>query len=70
LNDFLDESTDPELRKELQNHVNECPNCWVLLDTTKRTIQVYKGQDPQQIPDDIHTRLIEAVNRKMSASTR
>lgn len=66
LNEFLDESVDPEIRHKLQAHVNECPNCWVVLDTTKRTIQVYRGQDPQPIPDEIHERLMEAVQRKIT----
>ena len=50
LNEYLDEQIDAELKAKLQNHVNECPNCWVIVDTTKRTIQVYKGMEPQEIP--------------------
>lgn len=67
LNEFLDESVEPEIRHKLQEHVNECPNCWVVLDTTKRTIQVYRGQEPQPIPADIHERLMDAVQRRILA---
>ncbi|MGD0001083.1 MAG: zf-HC2 domain-containing protein, partial [Bryobacteraceae bacterium] len=42
LADFLDESVDPALRQELESHISQCPNCWVICDTTKKTIQVYK----------------------------
>ena len=65
LNEFLDESVEPEIRHKLQEHVNECPNCWVVLDTTKRTIQVYRGQEPQPIPPDIHARLMDALQKKI-----
>jgi anti-sigma factor (TIGR02949 family) len=65
LNEFLDESVDPEIRRKLQEHVNECPNCWVVLDTTKRTIKVYKGQEPQPIPPEIHARLMDALQKKI-----
>ena len=65
LNEFLDDSVDPEIRHKLQEHVNECPNCWVVLDTTKRTIQVYRGQEPQPIPPEIHERLINALQRRI-----
>jgi anti-sigma factor (TIGR02949 family) len=65
LNEFLDESVDPEIRRKLQEHVNECPNCWVVLDTTKRTIKVYKGQEPQPIPAEIHARLMDALQKKI-----
>jgi anti-sigma factor (TIGR02949 family) len=67
LNDYLDEAVGPDERQKLQAHVNECPSCWVVVDTTRRTIQVYKGQEPQDIPTDIHDRLMTALNKKMSA---
>ena len=67
LNDFLDEKLDPTLRSELERHVNECPNCWVLCNTTEKTLKVFKGMEPQQVPPEIHARLIEALERKMQA---
>jgi hypothetical protein len=42
----------------------------VIVDTTKKTLQVYKGMEPQQIPDEIHCRLMAALQRKMAASRR
>jgi hypothetical protein len=67
LTDFLDESVDQELRRRLEQHVSECPNCFVILDTTKKTIRVYKGMEPQTIPADVHSRLIKAVERRIQA---
>ena len=69
LNDFLDDTLDPALKAELQRHVNECPNCWVVCDTTRKTIQVYKGMSACAIPDDVHSRLMAAVERKLAAKT-
>ena len=46
LSDYLDERTDADLRKKLEHHITECPNCWVICDTTKKTIQIYRGMDP------------------------
>lgn len=68
LGDYLDESTDPGTKQELESHINECPNCWVIFDTTKKTIQVYKGMDPQPLSDNIHSRLMSALEKK-AAST-
>jgi anti-sigma factor (TIGR02949 family) len=67
LSDYLDESLDPEIRAKLHQHVSECPNCFVILDTTQKTIKVYKGLEPQSIPTDIHSRLMNALQRKMAA---
>ncbi len=67
LSDFLDESVDQELRSKLDKHIAECPNCFVILDTTKRTIQVYRGLEPQPIPEEVHSRLMNAIDRKVAA---
>ena len=64
LNDYLDESIDSELRKRLEAHITECPNCFVIFDTTKRTVQVYKGMQQQNIPDDVRGRLMQALEKK------
>jgi heterodisulfide reductase subunit B len=64
LTDYLDEKTDAELRAKLERHITECPNCWVVCDTTKKTIQVFKGMKEYDIPTDVHTRLMAAVERK------
>jgi hypothetical protein len=69
LSEFLDESCDPGLRQELEKHVSQCPNCFVILDTTKRTLQVYKGMEPQAIPSDVESKLMRALEMKMSAKT-
>lgn len=67
LTDYLDEKTDAELRAKLERHITECPNCWVVCDTTKKTIQVFKGMQEYSIPQDVHSRLMAAVERKCAA---
>jgi hypothetical protein len=67
LNDYLDETVDIELRRKLEVHITECPNCFVILDTTRKTIQVYKGMQPQVLPQEVQTRLMKAVEQKMAA---
>ncbi len=68
LNDYLDECVDRELKAKLETHVSECPNCWVVFDTTKKTLKVYKGLEPQVIPEDIRSRLMAALQKKMAAA--
>ena len=64
LNEFLDESLDPAARAELQRHVSECPNCWVVYNTTEKTLKVFKGMEPQPVPEPIRARLMDALERK------
>jgi anti-sigma factor RsiW len=67
LSDYLDESLDSEIRGKLEKHITECPNCWVIADTTRKTIQIYKGMEPQPIPADVESRLMAALERKIAA---
>ncbi len=67
LSDFLDECTKQEIRAKLERHLAECPNCWVICDTTRKTINVYQGMKECNIPEDVHSRLMEAMERKMKA---
>ena len=67
LNEFLDDSADPEFRAKLNQHVSECPNCWVVVDTTQKTIEVYKGMEPTAIPEPMRFKLLAALEKKMAA---
>jgi anti-sigma factor (TIGR02949 family) len=66
LSDYLDESLDAQVRARLEEHIAACPNCWVIADTTRRTIQIYKGMDPYPVPPDVRERLMAALERKMA----
>jgi hypothetical protein len=66
LSDYLDASLDSQLRAKLEEHISECPNCWVIADTTRRTIQIYKGMEPYPVPADVQERLMAALERKMA----
>jgi len=67
LSDYLDERVDADVREKLEHHIAECPNCWVIADTTKKTIRIYKGMEPHPIPADVESRLMTALEKKMAA---
>lgn len=67
LNDYLDPNTDAEMKRRLETHVTQCPNCFVIVDTTQKTLQIYKGIEPQNVPEDVKSRLLRALERKIAA---
>lgn len=67
LSDYLDETADAQIRAKIEKHILECPNCWVIADTTRKTIRIYKGMEPQSIPVDVEERLMKALEKKMAA---
>lgn len=66
LNDYLEDVLDPASREELRKHVNECPNCWVVCDTTQRTLKIYRGMEAQPLPDEVQSRLMDAIHKKIA----
>ena len=66
LSDYLDETVSAEEKEMLRQHIESCPNCWVLADTTKRTIAIYKKSGPVDLPEDVRERLMKALERKIA----
>jgi hypothetical protein len=68
LSDYLDETTDKDLREKLELHMQACPNCWVVCDTTRKTVKVVKGHSTCcALPAEVSERLFAAFQRKASS---
>ena len=70
LNNFLDSSIDPSLRSEIEKHLDQCPHCFVICDTTKKTINVYKGMQAKVLPEGIRSRLMSFLEKKCPSSAK
>jgi anti-sigma factor RsiW len=64
LTDYLDDSMDASTRAELEDHLRWCHNCFVVCDTTKKTIEIYRDQNVYELPEDLRTRLESAIITK------
>ena len=63
ISNYLDGEIDPAARQELEEHLAKCPNCWVVFDTTRKTVQIYQGCEPYPIPETLQTRLQQALRK-------
>lgn len=68
LNDYLDGSLDAKLKSELQEHLQWCHNCFVVCNTTKQTIEIYRENELYELPDDLRTKLHSAILSKCKSS--
>ncbi len=64
LTDYLDETIDAATRAELEDHLNWCHNCYVICNTTKKTVEIYRGSEIYELPDDLRSRLRAAIIAK------
>ena len=64
ISNYLDGDMDPAARQELEEHIARCPNCLVVFDTTRRTIQIYQGCcEPYPVSERLQTRLHDALRK-------
>lgn len=70
LSNLLDGGVDPQLRSELETHLRDCPDCWILYDTTRQTLLIFRGNEPYPMPEDVKSRLAEAVRAKVTQRVR
>ena len=61
LDDFIDDSIGAETRAELQNHLRGCEHCEVTLNTTRKTIEIYRSHELYQMPSGLRDRLHSAI---------
>jgi len=61
LSNYLDEALDISLRDSIEKHLEHCDDCRVVVDTTKKTIQIFCNSEPAPLPEDTRLRLREAL---------
>ncbi|ASV76031.1 hypothetical protein THTE_3429 [Thermogutta terrifontis] len=67
LNAYIDGEIDPQLCEMLQRHLEGCNPCRVVVDTLRQTVTLYKGEEPYELPPELHERLHECLRQKWQA---
>jgi anti-sigma factor (TIGR02949 family) len=57
ISEYLDGELDPELVRELERHLEHCEDCRVVVDTTRKTVEVFCHTEPAPLPNDVRERL-------------
>ncbi len=68
--DYLDGVIDARTKAELEDHLAWCHNCYVVCDTTKKTIEIYRDSQLYELPGDLRTRLRTAIISKCHAQKK
>ncbi len=64
LTDYLDGVIDAKTKTELEEHLQWCHNCYVVCNTTQRTIEIYRDSQLYELPEDLRMRLRSAIVKK------
>jgi putative zinc finger protein len=64
LGDFLDNQVPTGLVAELQAHLDGCEHCLITMQTTQKTIQIYRNHEVYELPAGLRSRLQAAILAK------
>lgn len=67
LSDYIDQDLDEELHTEAQQHLATCHNCHIVLDTTLRTILLYREANRGGIPQERRGRLFDRLQQSFAS---
>jgi hypothetical protein len=61
LDDLIDDSVTTTMRADLQEHLRGCEHCEVTLNTTRKTIEIYRSHEIYEMPASLRERLHKAI---------
>ena len=64
LTDYFDGQISPQLLEEVRTHTASCHHCEVVLDTTRKTISVYRDNELYELSTELRERLHTAIMAK------
>ncbi len=69
LNEYIDGELVPDLCREVERHLADCPDCQVVFDTLNKTILLYRelGNATTELPPEIEVRLLRRLDAGMGA---
>ncbi len=63
ISEYVDGSLREELCRELEQHLSECEDCRVVVNTMKKTIELYQTDAPNDgLPADVRQRLYKTLH--------
>jgi len=61
LDELIDDDVSNDTRAQLQEHLKGCDHCEVTLNTTRKTIEIYRSHEVYELPNSVRERLHAAI---------
>ena len=68
VSNFLDGELDADLRVSIEAHLAKCPDCWVVFDETKKTVELSRSVDCHPLPQHVEERLMQTLKQHWKQS--
>jgi hypothetical protein len=63
--DYLENQASPEVRQELELHLSQCRACYVLYDSSRKTIKIVSESNSFELPQKVFDPIIDRVMSKL-----
>jgi anti-sigma factor RsiW len=70
LSNFIDGELDVALKQDLEVHLKDCEECRLVVDQTKKTIEIFCDCEAVELPGEVRARLHEALRRKLKEAAQ
>ena len=65
ISDYIDGDLELSVKQELEQHLEHCGECKMVVDQTRLTVEVFCDSKPVELPGDVKSRLHDALRRKL-----
>lgn len=63
--DYLENRVSPEVRQALELHLSQCRACYVLYDSSRKTIKIVSESNSFELPQKVFDPIIDRVMSKL-----
>lgn len=70
LDDIIDGDLAQETRAEIEQHMRKCEHCEVVVNTTRKTIQIYQSHEIYELPTELRDRLHNAIMERCKSKQK
>ncbi|HVP42814.1 MAG TPA: anti-sigma factor [Terriglobales bacterium] len=67
ISNYIENDLDPELRREIELHLETCRHCAALLDSTHNVLVLIADQRTFRLPAGFHERLMKRLAEEIGA---
>lgn len=65
ISNYIDGDLDAGVKLEIEQHLQNCGECMLVINQTKLTVEIFCDSQQVELPQDVRTRLHEALQRQM-----
>jgi anti-sigma factor RsiW len=61
---YVDGEADASICREIEKHLEGCPDCRIMVDTLRQTVRLCREGKEEHLPEALKARMEDILNRK------